>query len=306
MSQPLAASTRTQVAARWRRQAPAALALLPAAVIVVAIYIGAMVWTVRLSFSSSKMLPVFDFVGLQQFQRLFATERFVASGWHILLFGVLFIAGALVLGFLLAVFIDQHVRAEGVFRTIFLYPYAMSFIVTGLAWQWFLHPELGLQKAVRDWGFTCFTFDWIVQPNMVMYTLVIAGDLAGLRPRDGDHARGASRRRRRALEGGAHRRHPAMAHLSVDRPADADADAGHRRRAARGRGAKLYDLVVAMTKGGPGHFVGSSGEVHHGQSVRALQRRARLRRGDRPARHRGRDRRAVDLRRTLRPKRSGR
>jgi len=140
----------------------------PYPIIVVAIYIGAMIWTVRLAFSSSKMLPVFDFVGLQQFERLFATERFVASGWHILVFGVLFIAGALVLGFLLAVFIDQHVRFEGAFRTIFLYPYAMSFIVTGLAWQWFLHPELGLQKAVRDWGFTSFTFDWIVQPNLVI------------------------------------------------------------------------------------------------------------------------------------------
>ena len=98
VSQPVGASTRSRASAQWRRQAPAALALLPAAIIVVAIYIGAMIWTVRLAFSSSKMLPVFDFVGLAQFQRLFATERFVASGWHILLFGVLFIAGALVLG----------------------------------------------------------------------------------------------------------------------------------------------------------------------------------------------------------------
>jgi glucose/mannose transport system permease protein len=115
VSQPIGASVRSRAGAHWRRQLPATLALLPAAIIVVAIYIGAMIWTVRLAFSSSKMLPVFDFVGLQQFERLFATERFVASGWHILVFGVLFIAGALVLGFLLAVFIDQHVRFEGAF-----------------------------------------------------------------------------------------------------------------------------------------------------------------------------------------------
>src|SRR6516225_1156178 len=156
------------------RQAPAAIALLPAAIVVISIYLGAILWTVRLSFSSSKMLPVFDFVGLQQYQRLFATERFVLSTWHIALFGVLFIAGCLLLGFLLAVFIDQNVRFEDAFRTVFLYPFSMSFIVTGLAWQWFLNPGLGVQKAVRDLGFASFTFDWLVQQDRVIYTLVIA------------------------------------------------------------------------------------------------------------------------------------
>ena len=252
MSQPVGASTRSRASARWRRQPPAALALLPAAIIVVAIYIGAMIWTVRLAFSSSKMLPVFDFVGLAQFQRLFATERFVASGWHILLFGVLFIAGALVLGFMLAVFIDQHVRFEGAFRTIFLYPYAMSFIVTGLAWQWFLHPELGLQKAVRDWGFTSFTFDWIVQPNLVIYTLVIAAIwqasglvmailLAGLRGVDAELWKAA---RIDAIP-------PWRVYMSIILPMLAPMLVTAAVLLAVAV-AKLYDLVIAMTKGGPG------------------------------------------------------
>jgi glucose/mannose transport system permease protein len=252
VSQPVGASARIQTAARWRRQAPAALALLPAAVIVVAIYIGAMIWTVRLAFSSSKMLPVFDFVGLQQFERLFATERFVVSGWNILVFGILFIAGALVLGFILAVFIDQHVRFEGAFRTIFLYPYAMSFIVTGLAWQWFLHPELGLQKAVRDWGFTSFTFDWIVQPNLVVYTLVIAAIwqasglvmailLAGLRGVDAELWKAA---RIDAIP-------PWRVYLSIILPMLTPMLVTAAVLLAVAV-AKLYDLVIAMTKGGPG------------------------------------------------------
>jgi len=237
---------------RWRRKIPAAVALAPAALIVIVIYIGAMLWTVRLSFSSSKMLPVFDFVGWQQYERLSNTERFVLSTWNIALFGVLFIVACLIIGFLLAVFIDQNVRFEDAFRTIFLYPYAMSFIVTGLAWQWFLHPELGLQKAVRDWGFTSFSFGWIVQPNRVVYTLVIAAVwqasglvmailLAGLRGIDSELWK-ATR-----IDAIPTWRVYVSIILPMLRPMLVTASV----LLAVGV-AKLYDLVVAMTKGGPG------------------------------------------------------
>ena len=236
---------------RWRRL-PAALALLPAAIIVISIYFGAMAWTVALSFSSSKMLPRFDWAGMQQYTRLFNTERFVLSAEHIVLFGVLYIIVCLILGFLLAVFIDQNVRFEDGFRTIFLYPYSMSFIVTGLAWQWFLHPELGLQKTVRDWGFTNFTFDWIVQQDMVVYTLVIAAVwqasglvmailLAGLRGIDAELWK-ATR-----IEAIPTWRVYISIILPMLRPMLATASV----LLAVGV-AKLYDLVVAMTKGGPG------------------------------------------------------
>jgi glucose/mannose transport system permease protein len=236
----------------WRRQGPAGIALLPAAMVVLSIYLGAMLWTVRLSFSSSKMLPVFDFVGLQQYQRLFATERFILSIWHIALFGVLFIVGCLVLGFLLAVFIDQNVRFEDAFRTIFLYPFSMSFIVTGLAWQWFLNPGLGLQKAVRDLGFTNFTFDWLVQQDYVIYTLVIAAIwqasglvmailLAGLRGIDAELWK-ATR-----IEGVPIWRVYVSIVLPMLTPMLVTASV-----LLAVAVAKLYDLVVAMTKGGPG------------------------------------------------------
>src|SRR4051794_28352535 len=93
---------------RLRRHLPATLALLPALAAVVVVYLGCMLWTLRLSFSSSKMLPTLDWVGFAQYSRLLNTDRFIASVEHILVFGVLFILGALVLGFLLAVFIDQQ------------------------------------------------------------------------------------------------------------------------------------------------------------------------------------------------------
>jgi glucose/mannose transport system permease protein len=246
------ASTPSRAAARWRAQGPAALALLPAAIIVVFIYLGAMAWTVRLSFSSSKMLPVLDNIGFQQYERLFGTERFIFSTWHILIFGVLFIVGCLTLGFLLAVFIDQQVRFEGLFRTIFLYPFAMSFIVTGLVWQWFLNPELGLQKVVRDLGFAGFSFDWLVSPDKVMYALVIAGVwqssglvmailLAGLRGVDSELWKAT---RIDAIP-------TWRVYVSIILPMIAPMLVTASVLLAVAV-AKLYDLVVAMTKGGPG------------------------------------------------------
>jgi len=207
---------------------------------------------VLLSFTSSKMLPIYNFVGFDQYQRLFNTERFISSTWHILIFGVLFILGCLVLGFLLAVFIDQRVRLEGLFRTIFLYPFAMSFVVTGLVWQWFLNPELGLQKVVRDLGFPNFTFDWIVDQNLVVYTLVIAGVwqssglvmailLAGLRGIDAELWKAT---RIDAIP-------TWRVYVSIVLPMIMPMIVTAAVLLAVAV-AKLYDLVVAMTKGGPG------------------------------------------------------
>lgn len=129
-----------------KRQLSAQVALIPAALTVIVVYLGCMAWTVGLSFTSSRMLPRLDFVGFAQYERLFSNGRFLLSIENLLIFGTLFLVGCLVLGFVLAVFIDQRVRAEGVFRTIYLYPYALSFIVTGLVWQWFLNPTFGLDR----------------------------------------------------------------------------------------------------------------------------------------------------------------
>jgi glucose/mannose transport system permease protein len=106
--------------------------------------------------------------------RLFNNDRWVLSLQNIVIYGVLFIVICLAIGLLLAVFIDQKVMAEGALRTVFLYPYAMSFVATGLVWQWILNPELGIQGVLRRIGFTHARFDWIVDQDRVIYTLVIA------------------------------------------------------------------------------------------------------------------------------------
>ena len=156
------------------RHAAAWLALVPMAATVLWVYVGSVLWSVRISVSSSRTLPIPDFVGARQYIRLFDSERWTLSLQNMALFGVLFIAGCLLAGFLLAVFIDQHVRGEGLLRTIFLYPYAMSFVATGLVWQWLLNPSNGLQQAVRQMGFEDFEFDWIIDQDKVMYAIVIA------------------------------------------------------------------------------------------------------------------------------------
>ena len=235
----------------WR-QVPASIALLPAALIVIVAYLGCMLWTVRLSFTSSKLLPKLDFVGFAQYERLFANTRFLVSIENLLVFGVLFLGGALVLGFLLAVFIDQRVRAEGVFRTVYLYPHALSFIVTGLVWQWFLNPTLGLQKLMRDAGFESFSFDWLVSREMAIYTVVIAGLwhssglimailLAGLRGVD-DQIYKAAR-----IDGIPVWRYYLSIVLPIIRPMVITSAVLLALAVV-----KVYDLVVAMTGGGPG------------------------------------------------------
>lgn len=136
---------------------------------------GFILWNAWLSFSSSRMLPKYDWVGTIQYEKLFANDRWWVAAENLLVFGVLFIVICLVLGLTLAIFLDQKIRAEGAIRTIYLYPMALSFIVTGTAWKWILNPDLGIQRMVREMGFESFTFDWLVNTDMAIYTVVIAG-----------------------------------------------------------------------------------------------------------------------------------
>ena len=149
-------------------------ALLPMALTVLVAYLGATLWSLRVSMSSARTFPSDDFVGLAQYERLFDNERWQLALQNLALYGVLFIVATVVIGFLLAVFIDQKVKGEGALRTIFLYPYAMSFVATGLVWQWVLNPGSGLQQAVRQMGWPDFSFDWIIDQDKVIYTVVIA------------------------------------------------------------------------------------------------------------------------------------
>ena len=136
---------------------------------------GFMLWNAWLSFSSSRMLPKYDWVGFIQYEKLFANDRWWVAAQNLVIFGGLFIIICLAVGLFLAIFLDQKIRAEGAIRTIYLYPMALSFIVTGTVWKWILNPELGIQRMVREMGFESFTFDWLVNTDMAIYTVVIAG-----------------------------------------------------------------------------------------------------------------------------------
>ena len=136
---------------------------------------GLIAWNGYLSLSASHMLPNYDYVGFSNYVDLFDNDRFHVALKNMLIFGVLFIGGAMALGLLLAILLDQKIRAEGALRTIYLYPMALSFIVTGTAWKWILNPGLGLEHLVQQWGWTTFTFDWLVNPDKAIYTVVIAG-----------------------------------------------------------------------------------------------------------------------------------
>ncbi|GAB5376760.1 MAG: sugar ABC transporter permease [Acuticoccus sp.] len=254
MSTTLTHTAATARRPRTRRKMPlaAAIALIPAALIVLVVYVGCMVWTVRLSFTSSRLLPKLDFVGMGQYERLLSNSRFLTSVENIVLFGVLFIAVCLVLGFLMAVFIDQRVRGEAVFRTIFLYPYSMSFVVTGLVWQWILNPTLGLEETLHKFGLTGISVDWVVNRDTVIYALVLAAVwhgaglvmailLAGLRGVDADLYKAAR------IDGIPPWRYYLSIVLPLLGPMVVTAVVLLAISVAR-----LYDLVVAMTNGGPG------------------------------------------------------
>jgi glucose/mannose transport system permease protein len=136
---------------------------------------GLIAWNGYLSVSASRLLPNYEFVGLEQYTRLFASERWMVALTNLGIFGVLYIGGAMAIGLLLAILLDQKIRHEGVLRTVYLYPMALSFIVTGTAWKWILNPGLGLEHLVQQWGFESFSFDWLVNPDKALYCIVIAG-----------------------------------------------------------------------------------------------------------------------------------
>lgn len=152
----------------------AVLVLAPTIILLLIAVYGFTVWSGLISLTSSTMVPVFKFVGLSQYGRLWASDRWNGAVWNLLLFSGLFIAISIVLGLLLAILLDQQVRFENAFRSIFLYPMAISFIVTGVAWKWLLNPEYGIEHVVRSLGWESFRFSWLVDPNWAVYTLVIA------------------------------------------------------------------------------------------------------------------------------------
>jgi glucose/mannose transport system permease protein len=227
-------------------------ALLPMAIVAALGYLGAGLWTFYISLTGSRTFPSGHFIGLAQYHRLFDNERWMLSLQNLAAYGALFVLASLVIGFLLAVFIDQHVKGEGVFRTIFLYPYAMSFVATGLVWQWLLTPGDGLDGAIRALGVEHFRLDWIVSQDYAIYTVVVATVwqasglvmalmLAGLRGVDPEIWKAAR------LDGIPAWRVYGQIILPMLWPTIATV-----LLLLATAVAKLYDAVVAMTQGGPG------------------------------------------------------
>jgi glucose/mannose transport system permease protein len=180
------------------------LVLAPSFLLVLIFVYGFNLWTVFLSFTNSRAFASTKLIGLANYEKLWnwTFETDPPSSWYtaivnIGIFGGLYIVFCLVLGLTLAILLDQRIRGEGILRPIYLYPLALSFIVTGTAWKLFLDPGIGLEKAVHDWGWTSFKFDWVVNPRMMIYCVAIAGIwqtsgfvmamfLAGLRGVDGE------------------------------------------------------------------------------------------------------------------------
>ncbi|WP_413043775.1 carbohydrate ABC transporter permease [Pseudomonas sp. YJ42] len=229
------------------------LVVAPTMLVVLVGFYGYILWTLVLSFTNSSFMPSYKWVGLQQYARLMDNERWWVASQNLLVFGGLFIGISLVIGVFLAVLLDQRIRREGFIRTVYLYPMALSMIVTGTAWQWLLNPGLGIDKMLRDWGWEGFRFDWLVDPDRVVYCLVIAAVwqasgfvmalfLAGLRGVDQSIVRAAQ------IDGASLPSIYMRIVLPSLRPVFFSAVMILAHIAI-----KSFDLVAAMTGGGPGY-----------------------------------------------------
>jgi glucose/mannose transport system permease protein len=136
--------------------------------------VGFTLWTTWLSFTASDLLPEYTFAGLRSYFAVTRNPSTQIAYVNLVIYGIGFVGLTTAIGFVLAVLIDQRIRAETLLRTIFLYPLAVSFVVTGTVWSWLLNPGLGIQAFVRNLGWDGFHFDWIIDRDMAIYTIVIA------------------------------------------------------------------------------------------------------------------------------------
>ena len=229
------------------------IVLSPTLVITVVFVYGFIIWTTYLSFTKSRMFPSLEWAGISPHQKLWANDVWWTAIENLFIFGVLYIGIATLLGLFLAVMLDQRIRSEGVIRTIYLYPMALSFIVTGTVWKWILNPGLGLEKLMHDMGWATFKFDWIVNNDMAIYTVVIAGVwqssgfvmamfLAGLRAVDDEIIKAAS------IDGASLPRTYIKIIFPLMRPIFLSSFVVLTHLAI-----KSFDLVIALTGGGPGY-----------------------------------------------------
>ncbi|MFZ7091813.1 carbohydrate ABC transporter permease [Primorskyibacter sp. 2E233] len=234
------------------RNKTAKIAAIPMILTALVVFTGGTLWTVAYSFTKSKLLPKWSFVGLDQYDRLWSSNRWVMSIENLFIYGLFMLVLSFVIGFLLAALMDQKIRFENTFRTIVLYPFALSFIVTGLVWQWILNPDFGVQHIVQSLGWTSFEFDPLYNSDIAIFGIMIAGlwqgsglvmvlMLAGLRGIDQDIWKASK------VDG-----IPAWkTYLFIVIPMMRPVFITTLVLVASGI-IKVYDLVVAQTGGGPG------------------------------------------------------
>lgn len=160
---------------RLGRMAPQ-LALLPAVLITLVAFVGSILWTIWISFTRSRRLPEFSVDWgrpFRQYERLFRDDAWSISLSNLIVLAI-GSALAIVFGFVLAAMIERERRGEDAFRTVFLYPLAVSLIVTGVAWRWIFNPDLGLQNFLHGLGFTGIDFNWLANGETAMYAIIIA------------------------------------------------------------------------------------------------------------------------------------
>jgi len=236
----------------WLQKNLPKIVISPSFAVILWFVYGFVLWTFYISLTKSKMLPRYEFWGIDQYFRLWSNPRWFIAVENLLIFTVLFVAICILIGILLSILLDQKIRAEGFLRTIYLYPMALSFIVTGTAWKWMLNPTMGIEKLFTDWGFTDFTFDWLVNRDMSIYTIVIAAVwqssgfvmalfLAGLRSIDDEIVKAAK------IDGASLYSIYITIILPMMRPVFMSSIV-----ILLHISIKSYDLVIALTAGGPG------------------------------------------------------
>jgi glucose/mannose transport system permease protein len=209
-------------------------------------------WTIWVSFTNSTLLPEYSWAGFRNYSAMLATRNWHIAYTNLFIYGVCFVVLTMAVGLLLAVLIDQRVRGENVFRTIYLYPIALSFVVTGTVWGWLLNPSIGIQKLMHDVGWSSFRFEWLIDRDFAIYTIVIAGVwhasgfsmalfLAGLRSVDADLLKAAQ------IDGAG----PWRTYRRVVFPTIGPIFIAVLVMLLQ-FAIKTYDLVVALTGGGPG------------------------------------------------------
>ncbi|SVB72068.1 uncharacterized protein METZ01_LOCUS224922 [marine metagenome] len=236
----------------WLQKNLPKIVISPSFAVILWFVYGFVLWTFYISLTKSKMLPRYEFWGIDQHFRLWSNPRWFIAVENLLIFTVLFVVICILIGILLSILLDQKIRAEGFLRTVYLYPMALSFIVTGTAWKWMLNPTMGIEKLFTDWGFTDFTFDWLVNRDMSIYTIVIAAVwqssgfvmalfLAGLRSIDDEIVKAAK------IDGASLYSIYITIILPMMRPVFMSSIV-----ILLHISIKSYDLVIALTAGGPG------------------------------------------------------